>query len=163
MNKPIVPINTLLDGYKKSYLRYKVAKNQKDPQIIFLPLFEVLNWTACIDSRLQNELGRNWQKTFIGVGEIVEGVRYARNRVHHQWADILHVTNGASFPIELPAAFYEWSWNKLIDLPLEDNRHLDNKGKQSYISLLENRSVRFAFSALDLLFEKVATKINQAV
>jgi hypothetical protein len=65
-----------------------------DPVRAFMPLFEALNWAAAIDFRLQrdwpgqpSEKGR-WSDAF-DAGKTLRGLRFARNRVHHQWADAI--------------------------------------------------------------------------
>jgi hypothetical protein len=44
----------------------------------------------------------------------VQGVRFARNRVHHQWADALQITSGRAYPRTYPKAYFEWRWRATL-------------------------------------------------
>lgn len=67
-------------------------------------LFEALNWAVALDQRTAAHFvpdgkpaGYAWPSR-IGYGaEIMPGVRFVRNSVHHQWSDALQLRGGA-FP-----------------------------------------------------------------
>jgi hypothetical protein len=67
---------TLLLGYEQAVARFHAARLARDPAAAFIPLFEALNWAASIDESLG----------YLDHGEL-QGLRFTRNRVHHQWAD----------------------------------------------------------------------------
>lgn len=101
-----ISTDELVLGFEQAYERIKDAKNQKEKLEVFLALFETLNWIVTIDYKLQ-EKEKEWYKKFGKDGEVVKALRYARNRVHHQWADITLMTSGMSIPVSLPAPFHE--------------------------------------------------------
>jgi hypothetical protein len=81
------------------------------------PLYEALSWAVSIDDRFQSLWAAartnpaKWWSDGFAHGDTVRGLRYARNRVHHQWADALWLSHsGFSFPISFPLAFIEWRW-----------------------------------------------------
>src|SRR5450755_3053386 len=70
-----------------------------DPIAAYNALFEALNWAVAMDDRV----GKHWApdgkpldwawRERLGRGvEVMGGVRYARNRVHHQWSDAMTST-----------------------------------------------------------------------
>lgn len=155
MANTAITTNTLIKGYHQSYQRYKVAKNQSDPEELFFSLFETLNWAVSVDEKLKKEK-TNWQHSFGKKGEIMRAIRYVRNRVHHQWADAMFKSSGAAFPLELPFALMEWNWKKLEDLPPIEPLFKDEKGKQMYKEYLEGEPIRFSLGKLDNFFSQIA-------
>jgi hypothetical protein len=112
----IVPISTFIEGYEQATHRFYDVMRETDPLATFIPLFDALGWAVAIDNRFQGaweEARTNpaklWSDGFIH-GDTVKGVRFARNRVHHQWADALETMSGRSFPITFPVEFREWRW-----------------------------------------------------
>src|SRR5437870_4591481 len=122
----IVPIATFIEGYEHAMRRFLDVRNSRDAVATFLPLFEALNWAVAIDSRFEEAWrgdplyreGEWWSDGYIN-GDTVKGLRFARNRVHHQWAEALQMTSGASFPLTFPMTCMEWRWR--IELPAGDS------------------------------------------
>jgi hypothetical protein len=80
----VVGVATLFDGFEQAFARWQeVERATHDPLQTFVPLFEVLEWTACIDERLE-------LKTWLSSPN-VRGLRWSRNRCHHDWALALEV------------------------------------------------------------------------
>ncbi len=79
----------------------------RDAEDAYHALFECLAWAASIDERLG----------YPTESPELRGLRFARHRVHHQWADALVLTEGARFPITFPTAFFEYEWRPIDDLP----------------------------------------------
>ena len=82
--------------------------------------------------------------------DIVRGFRFARNRVAHNFFQLLKITPGAVFPITLPTKFQEIRWKGLKELPLAD-AGFEKKGRNGadcFERLMENQPVRFALSDL---------------
>ena len=122
-----VDLSVVRRGYADARERFHAARMGDDPVAAFLPLFEALNWAASIDEGL-------------GYPDYPEirGMRFARNRVHHQWADALYVATGASFPLTFPATFFEWCWRK--GLPEGGNR----RDEPAYLEHLAGKPARHA-------------------
>ena len=80
----VVGVATLFDGFEQAFARWQEV--ERAPQGLdrtFIALFEVLEWTACIDERLET-------KRWISAPHL-RGIRWARNRCHHDWALALEV------------------------------------------------------------------------
>jgi hypothetical protein len=54
--------------------------------------------TAIRDEDGGDRFGYAWRKRVEGA-EVLAGIRYVRNRVHHDWADALQEEHGARFPL----------------------------------------------------------------
>lgn len=98
-----VELETLVHGMTRAVCRFV---GDKTPPGIFPPieetfepdelvladtwyasLFESLNWAVALDDRLQREwFGDDWASEIEG-GEMARAIRYARNCVHHDWAE----------------------------------------------------------------------------
>jgi hypothetical protein len=110
-------------------------------------IFETLNWAVAIDFRLGKTLGtrERWPASYAAAGFVL-GFRYARNTVHHDWADALYVDyTGLIVPSPLPAPLFEWRW--LRELPATRD-----KGQAEYARHLAGEPVRFTLEALESLF-----------
>src|SRR4051812_4544089 len=93
-----VAARQLIRGYGAALERFAEATRQRDPDPAFFALFECLNWAVAVDDLIQElwspageVLGREWREFEGGDGlaDLLNGVRYARNLVHHHWADAL--------------------------------------------------------------------------
>jgi hypothetical protein len=117
------PVGLMVAGYRGALDRLSNVLKNPDATAddVFIPLFEALNWAASIDLFLI-EGGTPVQD------ELLTGVRFARNRVHHQWAKALaRVDTPAPGPritlaetssqrIEPRQEFF-WYWLKAQQLP----------------------------------------------
>jgi hypothetical protein len=94
---------------------------------------------------------------FLGeAGKVMAGLRYARNSVHHQWADALRLDEGGvSFPLEFPVRFSDWYWRR--EIPPPRNR----KGELEYNRLLAGEPTRNALSALRELFPTALAELSR--
>lgn len=131
----VVPISTFIEGYEQAARRFYDVMKETDPLATFIPLFDALGWAVAIDSRFQGAWeqaptnpAKWWSDGFIH-GDTVKGVRFARNRVHHHWADALETTSGAEIPRVLPFALMEWRWRAELPLGLNDEfkEHYDQE------------------------------------
>jgi hypothetical protein len=111
-----VPLAVLIDGFEQACSRFYAVMNETDHDAAFLPLFEALSWIVCLDERFQDLLptsptgGRFWSDDF-GHGDTLKGVRFARNRVQHQWADAVAFSLGTRQPRQ---AAGEWRWRPTL-------------------------------------------------
>src|SRR5665811_2098217 len=109
----IVTFHILLEGYENAVSRFSDASKSRDPGRVFAPLFEALNWAVALDDQARKHwapegiaLGWAWRSRVEG-GEFVSAVRCARNRVHHQWADALTLSEGFTSPLVGPLVAHE--------------------------------------------------------
>ena len=120
----VAPV-TMLHGFIGAWKRYETAAAGDSATEAFLPLFEALNWCVALDDRLQAWWKTNatnadprWCHGF-RFGDAVLGTRYARNRVHHQWANALFYSLSASAKPDVPRG-PEWRWLPIAHLPKPD-------------------------------------------
>jgi hypothetical protein len=83
------------------------------------------------------------------VHEVAEGIRYVRNRVHHDWADALVVRDDVVL-LSGPTGFTlplvtDWCWPQLADLPEAEQFP---RGRDEYGRALAGRSIRATIDAL---------------
>jgi hypothetical protein len=117
----------LFRGYAAALTRFESASREQDPDPGFFALFESLNWAVALDDHVRevwrpNGKKLDWQwRAFAGgteLQDLLNGVRYARNLVHHHWADALFKDDGgARFPMRFPVVFFTWAWRAADDLP----------------------------------------------
>ncbi len=126
-----VEVPWLFRGYEEAFGRFKDARILHDPEPAFRALFEALAWAVSLDSRLG------------GLRDpVLRGMRFARNRVHHHWADAIWLDMGWSFPMQFPWTFFEWRWRQADDLPPGPRE----AGIEKYKSVLQGKPVRVAVS-----------------
>lgn len=102
----------------------------------YVSLFESLNWAVALDDRLQEEwIGDDWTDEIEG-GELARAIRYARNSVHHDWAEAFE-------PVDDDGQFFQ-PWENVVwlhwrlTLPKE---RADPVGKDAYEEYLAGEQV----------------------
>src|SRR4029077_19894529 len=99
------------------------------PNADFRRVLDPPNGASSIDDRIRKHwtperqpLNWAWRKRVTGA-ELMPGVRFVRNRVHHHWADAIYfnASGGATFPAPFPVLFSTWRWRALADLPPGDD------------------------------------------
>ena len=155
-----VKAGQLLRGYEQALHRLLRALNEENVEPTFFGLFEALNWAVALD----DVIGETWRpagepepftwRSRVTGGELMDGVRYARNRVHHQWADALrleHRDGGI-----LPFGGHSWLWRPFHELPLPDDSRPDRRGQQAYHDMVDNDDrVAYTLSDLNDVFAQV--------
>lgn len=150
----------MFEGYTAATSRFHAAAKTRDATAAFIPLFEALNWAVALDDRAAKhwtprgeKLGLGWRE-WVRDAEIMAGVRFLRNSVHHQWSDALVLDErGMTFPMTFPAVFFEWRWCAASDLPAPEAGHRrDVSGEEVYQRLLEGRPARLTLETLAEVF-----------
>jgi hypothetical protein len=152
-------VTWFVDGYRRALARFNATETpEHDAKERFLPLFETLSWAVAIVMPDPRRPRRPQDP-------IIRGLRFARNRVHHAWADALearHVqirsrplmATGRRPMIHNPLFVVEWVWKPLerVGVPThEKHRH----GIDDYRDHLADKSVRLALSHLDGLLDEL--------
>jgi hypothetical protein len=132
-------------------LLHLTARGDADEQATFIPLFEALNWAASIDLYFL-ESGTPIES------DLLTALRFARNRVHHQWAralrrydspgvPMINLATSASRIIGPPPGFWSY-WVELDELPAgrssaqeEAAYSAELAGKQADVTLQDLRQV----------------------
>jgi hypothetical protein len=97
MEPAAVGLGTLLAGYRQAYQRWMSGPRiDPDPEQAFFAIFAALNWAVSIDDRLKDTL-LGWPSAYDERGYVV-GFRYARNAVHHHWAEALWLDRRGARP-----------------------------------------------------------------
>ena len=117
-------LGALLRGYAAAYGRLVTAMQEPDELAAFAPLFETLNWAVTIDDAAGTHsvpagepLKEGWRERIRGAG-VMGGVRFARNRVHHQWAEAVVMDEGGRrYPRRYPLRYHEFPWRPIAELP----------------------------------------------
>jgi hypothetical protein len=144
----------LLGGYEQAVERFGEASRTRDPVRVFAPLFEALNLAVVLDDQAREHwapegvpLGWSW-RTRVEGGDSVSAIRFVRNRVHHQWADALTLSDGFSSPLVAPLVSHEWRWRRLVDLPEADTPGAKNAAdaEADYEHLLATTHLRASLS-----------------
>ncbi|MGB3687327.1 MAG: hypothetical protein WA991_16050 [Ornithinimicrobium sp.] len=158
----VVTFRVLLAGFEKATHRFHDASLGQDAVAMFHPLFEALNWATALDDQVGahwapagSPLGWEWRRR-VPEGRYVQAVRFARNRVHHQWADALNRTDGAVWPLRWPTAWQEWSWRASADLP--DGR--DERHRDVYDEVLGDQPARYALDELSTAYRQLAERLE---
>ena len=122
-----------------------------------MPLFEALNWAASIDLFFAE--GGNPIEN-----DLLTGVRFARNRIHHQWAKALgrHENPGmlevtlalTSSRLTGPRPGFWWHWADAGELPpWKPSSVKPPVGENQYTEYLAGRSVDRTLEALRPVLE----------
>src|SRR4051794_27590539 len=92
-----VRVGLLLRGYHRALLRFQRDGQSDDSESALHSLFEALEWAVALDEVIAeiwrpagSREGFDWRSRVTGA-EVLDAVRYVRNRVHHQWADALRL------------------------------------------------------------------------
>jgi hypothetical protein len=115
-----------VNGYRRALDRFDATAAAREPEQRFIPLFEALNWAVTILDFTKNQ-GQPIND------DTVRGLRLARHRVHHQWADALEArdvpnpagTLGVRAGSRLvgPPTVLDWFWKPLHQLPAAPPSH----------------------------------------
>jgi hypothetical protein len=145
-----VGVGLMMDGFELARGRFNNAVTARAADQAFFALFEALNWAVALDDFLAEcwrphgtRLGFDWRRE-IANAEIFGAVRYARNRVHHQWADALKETQ-----VEhrvLPFGSTSLAWREFEELPTPTEGREDVTGREAYRTLLEGQTASFTLS-----------------
>lgn len=145
----------LYDGYVGACARFQAVEDaRRDARETFIPLFEALNWAVSFE-----DLVRKQQNALLK-DDLVLAIRYARNRVHHQWAAALNAVEQRFGPIRAPGGpqivgtYTQWFWKPLELLPDPPPSRPDRKGQAAYAERLADRSVRPTLRELQDIFDR---------
>jgi hypothetical protein len=87
------------------------------------------------------------------------GVRFARNRVHHQWSDALVLNEGErGYPKTFPVVYFEWRWRSAGDLPKPDKP--DPEGEAVYQQQLQGEQARDTTRQLANVFNVLRKRLE---
>ena len=155
----LVTFEAMLLGYTEAINRFDAAANKNDPIGSYTALFEALNWAVVLDDRTDAHLvldGKpvkyRWRER-IPNAEVMGGIRYVRNSVHHQWSDAVVLRPGAMLPRKLPFPPSEWVWRPADQLPPPPpDKKPHAESEKFYREQMEGRPVRLYLDVLGGVF-----------
>ncbi len=165
---PIVSFRVVLRGYCEAFDRFQLAATQTDPIPGILSLFEALNWAVVLDDRCRehwapdgNPLGSEWLRRWRGDATIARAIRFARNRVHHQWAEALELRPPTvRSPLRDPSHESDWYWRSAADLPPASRNRQVPAGEAAYEKLLAGRPAELTLSPIRGLYSELADHLE---
>jgi hypothetical protein len=161
-----------------AYARFHEAQGADDEMAAFHALFEALDWSHAIDDVIAHTwsprgevLGYAWRRDPVLSGanqleNLMSGLRYVRDRVHHRWADALvsrDVRGGLTFPMSFPASLgtvVRWVWRDLNELPTAPNVPREAPGREAYGTALAGHRVSEALQAMSEAFAFVGSLLD---
>ena len=156
----IVTFESMLVGYTDAVARFDVAAKAQaqDATATYNAAFEALNWAVALDDRVRSHwcpdgtpIGWGWRQRVGRGAEIMGGVRFARNSVHHQWSDALLLTGARSYPKTFPVVYFEWVWADADALPEPDMKPRPEDDR-IYRQQMQSRPVRVSLDVLNGVF-----------
>jgi hypothetical protein len=160
----VVTVAMMVRGFEAAADRLEAAFLGNDSVATFCPLFEALNWAVGLDDRIGaiwvpegRPLAVDWRSRATGA-HLMAGVRFARNRVHHNWADALEARDRATIPGRFPAAL-TWVWRELESLPPD---RPDPLGEGVYADELQGQPANEGLRELRTAFRFVLERLEPA-
>lgn len=162
----VVNVYAQVQGYTSALRRFSKAAAGEDAVAAYVPLFDALNWAVSLDKRIKEvwapegtTLDYGWRARVPGA-EALTGLRFARNIVHHNWADALRLdTEGRRYPRRYPLRYFEWVWRDMSDLPPTDK----TRGDHTYRKLLAGQPAEHTLQVLGEAFEFVSQLVEPPV
>ncbi|HLI32220.1 MAG TPA: hypothetical protein VKU89_05720 [Solirubrobacteraceae bacterium] len=158
----IVTFDVMFTGYMQAATRFHDAAVGRVAAAAFIPLFEALNWAATLDWRIGahwtpdggKPLGGDWPER-MGNADLVYGVRFVRNSVHHHWSDALGLADGRRYPRRYPSVYFEWVWRPVSELPPEKRRQNNERGEAVYRAQMEGHAALHTLEELSIIFKTI--------
>lgn len=136
---------TLLAGLDQALDRLRTAAAGRSWEPVYFSAFETLNWAASLDDYLGRPRTGN-----ADTDDHLNAFRFARNRVHHQWADAFELDLGVTAILglarlgrmQLGRTHAALPWRTATDLPVPSDPEFRNpKGEAAYRRVFEGREV----------------------
>src|SRR5579871_3744242 len=133
----------LLEGFRRAIVRFHDAASPGAHALeTFVPLFEALNWAATLADRIEK---KSWSPT-------LKGIVFARNMVHHQWADALRFKPGGEVGILIIGVtplgtVSQWLWRDVDEFP-RPRAGQHPPGRDEYVAHLEGQDVSDTFTQM---------------
>lgn len=148
-------LDWLYEGYVGACASFQAVEDaRREARETFIPLFEALNWAVSFEDLVKKQRDAPLKD------DLVLAIRYARNRVHHQWAAALNAVEQRFGAVRAPGGpqivgtYVQWFWKPLELLPDPPPWHPDRKGRAAYVERLAERSLRPTLRELQDIFDR---------
>lgn len=92
MNSDLAPISWLARGFIAAHDRLHEGLRGVEAEAAFAPLFETLSWLDAL--LLSEDIKPNTQDG----RELIEALKFARGRIHHQWFSVIELREDVRHP-----------------------------------------------------------------
>ena len=138
----VVTSQVLLGGLEQALERLQEAAQGQQWAPVYFAAFETLNWAVVLDDHLGRPRTRH-QPT----DDHLSAMRFARDRVHHQWADAFELDLGVIGilglgelgKMQLGRTAGAFPWRPVGDLPLAPPSHANPAGRAAYGRAFEGK------------------------
>lgn len=177
-------------GFAQAFARLEGARAAEDTKAAFYALFESLDWAHAVDEYvarswrpdgrverdpprlvpLERDLPPWWEwrrHPALGVGDtlwnVMQGLHYARNRTHHQWADAIVMTDGRSYRRVYPMRYGSWVWRDVEQLPTPSNPGKEAPGREAYARALAGHPAQHTLAVIGQTFAFLGPLIDPEI
>ena len=147
----------MFEGFHGAATRFLEAVENGWATQTYVALFEALNWAVVLDERTAKIwaprgeiLGWDWRGEIEGA-EMLRGVRFARNSMHHDWSEVLELAASEHLQEGEPLPNQQWIWREVANLPRRGKDEPD--AEAVYIEQLAGRLVRSTLVGLYFGFD----------
>lgn len=142
--------------FRESVSSYERQQLQEDEDAALKAVAEAIAWACALDEYFkQSDRAYEACRDDDRNGELMRGVRYARNRALHQFAAVVEITDGAALPMVFEAPLWEFSWRPAARLPPPTPGRDNAVQRAIYEDKLAGVPVRFTLDALQVWFASV--------
>lgn len=155
----------LREGYLRALARSREAsQHREDPDFrreTFIPLYEALAFAGSLIERVLEPRRKSDERPTEERKSMLQGVRYVRNAVLHQWSLALVGRDVPQTPPIVvraggsrrtgPTVVFDWFWRPLAEIPVPDTKKVgkDQLGRDSYEDYLAAEPARFALEEIE--------------
>lgn len=161
----------LVGGYQQALARFAAGVRSQECDPAYFALFESLNWAIAVDDFVRKiwvpdgkPLNRGWSDRAVGEGyvELLDATRYARNLVHHHWADAVRKEQGARYPVVFPKVFHSFVWRDTDELPEHPFAEREDiaRNRAAYEAKFAGTRAEDSLRALEAPFALVGTLLD---
>lgn len=162
----------LFNGYAQAVARFGVGIRATQPDLVYFALFESLNWVVALDDYIRavwapagKTLDWDWRERAGGsdLAQLLNGARFARNLVHHHWADALYNDEGKVYQERYGSTYFSWCWRQSAGLPDHPGAGNDPNVVRNALAYSQRFADRQAFATFDDLspaFDRLKTFLN---
>ncbi|WP_344656753.1 hypothetical protein [Catenulispora subtropica] len=156
---PRFMLQTAILGFHQARVRFREHDADALPERVVIPLAEAMWWAVSIHEGFAELCAADYAKLSGQTGALVlQGARYARNRLGHQRALAVERVNGIIPPLTPPLRMFEFIWRPAADLPPPDRP--DPRGLANYERYLSGKAARQTLDDCAGWFETCRNKLH---